>query len=294
MQKPAQPVFRFAPSPNGALHLGHAFSALVCFRQARALNGRFLLRIEDIDRVRCTPQLEAQMLEDLEWLGIEWDEPPRRQSEHFSFYREALEKLEANGLAYPAFMSRGDIRKAVAERVRTEGNWPNDPDGSPLYPGMEKHWSREKQREHSFQSPLHNIRLDMEATLDRIDETLHFEETGSGPRGETGIFLATPEQWGDVVLGRSDTPTSYHLSVVLDDAEQDITHVVRGFDLFHATSVHRVLQHLFDLPVPTYHHHRLILDDKGRKLSKSAGDTSLRALRDIGMTPEDIAEIVGL
>ena len=285
------PVFRFAPSPNGSLHLGHAYSALLNFQMAREAGGTFLLRIEDIDVTRCRPDLETQMLFDLEWLGIEWDGAPRRQSEHFEEYREALETLEDAGLIYPSFMSRSQIKKAVAEM---DGDWPRDPDNAPLFPGDEKTWSRERQEAAARLKPSHTKRLNMQEAIAHCGGPLTWDEHGSGPEGESGDVIAKTDAWGDVVLARSDTPTSYHLSVVVDDALQGITHVVRGRDLFHATSVHRVLQHLLGLPAPLYHHHDLILDETGRKLSKSLQDTSLTALRESGLQPADIRRMVGL
>lgn len=294
MLKSAPPVFRFAPSPNGALHLGHAYSALINQQLARENNGVLLLRIEDIDQTRCTPELEIEMLEDLQWLGIEWQGTPRRQSEHFADYADALDTLMDAGLVYPAFMSRGDIRRAIAEKKENGEDWPNDPDGTPLYPGQERNWSTAQQEAEQKTTPHYALRLNMRAALNHVGGDLVWQETGAGQQGETGECLAEPAAWGDVVLARSDTPTSYHLSVVIDDALQKVTHVVRGRDLFHATSVHRVLQTLLGLPVPEYHHHDLVLDDDERKLSKSAGDTSLRALRQAGMTADDIRRMVGL
>jgi glutamyl-Q tRNA(Asp) synthetase len=286
-----RPVFRFAPSPNGYLHLGHALSALLNADMARAANGRLLLRIEDIDRTRCRPEYEAAIYEDLAWLGLAWEAPVRRQSEHFAAYREALDRLTAMGLVYPSFESRGEIARLVAARERAEP-WPRDPDGVPLYPGMAKELS-EGERQRRMAHEPYALRLDMAAALARAGD-LVWTETGHGPDGETGRVPANVAQWGDVVLGRKDTPTSYHLAVVIDDALQGVTHVVRGEDLFWATGVHRLLQHLLDLPAPTYHHHRLIRDADGRKLAKSTNATGLRELRGRGETPADIRKLVGL
>ncbi|MBO6640085.1 MAG: tRNA glutamyl-Q(34) synthetase GluQRS [Roseitalea sp.] len=282
------PVFRFAPSPNGLLHLGHAYSALLNFDMARAAGGRFLLRIEDIDTARCMPALEARMLEDLRWLGLEWEEPVRRQSEHFDDYRRALDALADAGLAYRSAMSRGDIRRFVEAREAEGAIWPHDPDGAPLFPG----------RDHEDGPDARSAwRLDVAAALDHLRNTadLGWMEQGAGPDGETGWQAADPSAWGDFVLARRDTPTSYHLSVVIDDAQQGITHVVRGRDLFAATSAHVLLQELLGLLRPAYHHHDLVMDeDGGRKLSKSRGDTALAALRSAGATPADIRRMVGL
>jgi glutamyl-Q tRNA(Asp) synthetase len=286
------PVFRFAPSPNGYLHLGHALSALVNFEMAQAAGGRFLLRIEDIDRTRCRPELEAAIYEDLAWLGLAWETPVRRQSEHFDAYRAALAKLEAKGLVYPSFESRAEIARLVAERD-ARGRWPRDPDGTPLYPGMASAMpERERARRMQAGEP-YALRLDMAAAQARTGP-LDWTETGVGPGGETGPVSARPQAWGDVVLGRKETPTSYHLSVVLDDALQGITHVVRGQDLFWSTSVHRLLQEMLELPCPIYHHHRLVLDTDGRKLSKSTRATALRELRRQGLDPAAIRRMIGV
>jgi glutamyl-Q tRNA(Asp) synthetase len=286
------PVFRFAPSPNGYLHLGHALSALINFDMARAMGGRFLLRIEDIDRTRCRPEYEAAICEDLAWLGIAWEEPVRRQSEHHDDYRAALARLEALGLVYPSFESRAEITTVVAER-EAAGAWPRDPDGAPLYPGTAKSLlPSERQRRIEAGAP-YALRLDMASALARIG-ALDWAETGEGPAGETGAVAAAPAAWGDVVLARKETPTSYHLSVVVDDALQGVIQVVRGQDLFWSTSVHRLLQALLGLPAPTYHHHRLVLGPDGRKLSKSTQATALRTLRQAGQKPADIREMVGL
>ena len=285
-------VFRFAPSPNGYLHLGHALSALINFAMARGASGRFLLRIEDIDRARCRPQFEQAIYEDLEWLGLTWQAPLRCQSAHFDDYRAALARLDGLGLLYPSFESRGEIARMVAERD-AQGGWPRDPDGAPLYPGN-AHSLSVKERAARMQSGARfALRLDMKAALARAGP-LRFVETGAGPSGETGSVMAQPQLWGDVVLARKEMPTSYHLAVVIDDALQGVTHVVRGRDLFFATGVHRLLQALLGLPEPSYHHHRLILDEHGRKLSKSTQATSLRALRKDGATPADIRSMVGL
>jgi glutamyl-Q tRNA(Asp) synthetase len=284
------PVFRFAPSPNGYLHLGHALSALLNFELARAAGGRLILRIEDIDAARCRPHYEQAIYEDLAWLGIAWEQPVRRQSAHSDDYRAALARLAA--LTYPSFESRGEIARLVAERER-HGPWPRDPDGAPLYPGDARSLpSAQRQRRMAAGEP-YALRLDLAAALAQAGP-LTWSESGSGPAGETGTVAASPQQWGDVVLARKETPTSYHLSVVIDDALQGVTHVVRGQDLFQATGLHRLLQALLGLPAPQYHHHRLILDAEGRKLAKSTRATALRALRAGGATAGDIRGMVGL
>lgn len=286
------PVFRFAPSPNGYLHLGHAFSALLNFDLARQSGGRLLLRIEDIDPVRCRPEFEAAIFEDLAWLGISWETPVRRQSEHLADYRAALEKLSAMGLVYPAFESRAEIARLVAQR-EAQAPWPRDPDGAPLYPGSAKSLAPDE-RARLLQSGVpYALRLDMAAARARVPDT-GWTERGEGPGGETGAVAARPQDWGDVILARKETPTSYHLSVVVDDALQGVTEVVRGADLFWSTGVHRLLQQLLGLPQPAWRHHRLVPDGEGRKLSKSSGATGLRELRAQGATPTDIRRQVGL
>ncbi|PIT06182.1 glutamyl-Q tRNA(Asp) ligase [Bradyrhizobium nitroreducens] len=286
------PVFRFAPSPNGHLHLGHAYSALLNFQRARETGGRLLLRIEDIDATRCRPEFEAAIYEDLAWLGIEWETPVRRQSEHLADYRAALDKLSALGLVYPAFESRAEIARLVAAR-QGDGPWPRDPDGAPLYPGDAKSLSASERDRLIASGAPYALRLDMAAACRRADG-LAWNELGEGPGGACGVVPARPEAWGDVILARKETPTSYHLSVVVDDALQGVSEIVRGQDLFHATSVHRLLQVLLGLPEPAYRHHRLICDGEGRKLSKSSGSTGLRALRAAGTTPAGIRQQVGL
>jgi glutamyl-Q tRNA(Asp) synthetase len=284
------PVFRFAPSPNGHLHLGHALSALNNFDLARAAGGRFLLRIEDIDAARCRPDYEQAIYDDLAWLGITWEEPVRRQSAHFDDYRAALARLDALGLVYPSFESRGEIARLVAER-ETHAPWPRDPDGAPLYPGDALSLAPAERRRRMETGVPYALRLDMAAAIARTG-ALTWSETGTDSR--PGSVTAAPQMWGDVVLARKDMPTSYHLAVVVDDARQGVTHVVRGKDLFWSTSVHRVLQALLGLPAPNYHHHRLILDAEGKKLSKSTRATALRALRESGATAADIRRMVGL
>jgi glutamyl-Q tRNA(Asp) synthetase len=286
------PVFRFAPSPNGYLHLGHAYSALLNFASARQSGGRFLLRIEDIDLSRCRPEFETAIYQDLAWLGIGWETPVRRQSEHFSQYRDALEKLSAQGLVYPSFESRAEIAKLVAAR-EVEGPWPRDPDGAPLYPGAAKSLAQNERVRRLESGAPYALRLDMAAACARAGG-LGWIEHGEGPDGETGAVAARPEAWGDVILARKQTPTSYHLAVVIDDALQGVTEVVRGQDLFWSTSVHRLLQRLLGLREPGYRHHRLVLDAAGKKLSKSGKATGLRELRAGGATAADIRRLVGL
>ncbi|MCF8476138.1 MAG: tRNA glutamyl-Q(34) synthetase GluQRS [Pseudolabrys sp.] len=286
------PVFRFAPSPNGNLHLGHVLSALVNADMAKAAGGRLLLRIEDIDPARCRPEYETAIYQDLNWLGLIWEQPVRRQSEHFAEYRAALGRLESMGVIYPSFESRAEIAALAAERER-QGPWPRDPDGAPLYPGEARSLSPAERARRIAAGAPYALRLDMAAALARTGP-LDWAETGAGPQGETGTVKADPSAWGDVILARKDAPASYHLAVTIDDAAQGVTDVVRGRDLFHATAVHRLLQQLLGLPPPRYHHHRLVLDAAGRKLSKSTQATGLRDLRAQGVPAAKIRKAVGL
>jgi glutamyl-Q tRNA(Asp) synthetase len=286
------PVFRFAPSPNGNLHLGHVLSAFTNADRARAAGGRLLLRIEDIDQARCRPEFETAIYEDLAWLGLAWERPVRRQSEHFGDYRAALGRLEAMGLIYPSFESRAEIAALVADRER-RGAWPRDPDGAPLYPGNAKSLSAAERARRIGAGEPYALRLDMAAAVARCGP-LTWTETGGDLDGETGTVAADPAQWGDVILARKDVPASYHLAVTVDDAAQGVTDVVRGQDLFQATGVHRLLQSLLGFPPPRYHHHRLVLDADGRKLSKSTQATGLQELRAQGLSRTDIRKAVGL
>jgi glutamyl-Q tRNA(Asp) synthetase len=286
------PVFRFAPSPNGYLHLGHAYSALLNFDCARRTGGSFLLRIEDIDPTRCKPEFETAIYQDLDWLGIAWQEPVRRQSRHLDDYRGAIEKLSALGLLYPGFESRAEIAKMVEQR-EANARWPRDPDGASLYPGAAKLLSEDERARRLQSGAPFALRLDMTAACASAGD-LTWDERGEGPEGESGVVVARPQAWGDVILARRETPTSYHLAVAIDDALQGVTEVVRGQDLFWSTSVHRLLQALLGLPRPAYRHHRLMLDSAGHKLSKSTAATGLRELRAGGATAADIRRLVGL
>lgn len=279
------PGFRFAPSPNGYLHLGHAFSALLNADKAKAAGGRMLLRIEDIDETRCRPEYETAIYEDLAWLGLRWEEPVWRQSQHYADYQAALGRLQTMGLTYRAYESRTEIARAAIG---------HDPDGAPLFPGRHNTLLSTAERTHRIDTGKpYAVRLDVAAALKRVGPLL-WTETGTGPAGESGAVAANPAAWGDVILARKETPTSYHLAVVVDDAAQGVTDVVRGQDLFHATSMHRLLQALLGLPQPRYHHHRLVLDIDGKKLSKSTSATGLRELRSRGLNPTDIRKLVGL
>ena len=290
-------VFRFAPSPNGHLHLGHALSALLNVEAATRLGAAALLRIENIDEARCTAALEQDLYEDLEWIGYRLLEPIMRQSDRFDAYRAALSRLEEMGLVYRAYLTRAEIKAAVGKAEASGAVWPRDPDGAPLYPRDATVLSAAEIRRREELDAPYALRLDMAAAIARSGADLFWQEAGSeGAALEDApvSVLAEPAKWGDVILARKDTPTSYHLSVVVDDAEQGVTDVLRGADLYAATSVHRLLQRLLGLPEPVYRHHRLILGADGRKLSKSARDTSLRMLREEGADVSDIRRLVGL
>ena len=284
-----RPVLRFAPSPNGRLHLGHAYSALVNRILADRTGGRFLVRIEDIDAARCTSGLERAALDDLAWLGAAPDDTPMRQSERHDAYREALDRLRARDLVYPAFLSRGEVRRRVNEKEAGGAAWPRDPDGAPRYPGEDRARAPGEVAAMVREGRPHALRLDTARALREVG-SLRWRE---GRREVAADSLA----WGDPQLARieggSFTP-AYHLACTLDDAAQGITHVVRGRDLFHATSVHRLLQALLGLSAPIYRHHALVTAPDGTKLSKSRGDTSLAALREAGATREDVRAMLNL
>lgn len=290
----SQPVFRFAPSPNGRLHLGHAFSALLNQQMANELEGKLLIRIEDTDLIRCTPVFEQRMLEDLEWLGIKWDGTPIRQSDNIATYETIIDRLSDEGLVYPAFMSRSHIKLAIAREEENGVKWPTDPDGSPLYPHYDRKLSADERQSRIENGDAYALRLDMEKALQLNDAQLYWIENYEGPNAEFGEITANPAAWGDIILSRKDAPASYHLACVADDAMQGITHVVRGRDLFWSTSVHLLLQQLLGFPTPQYHHHDLILDENNNKLSKSNNDTSIAQLRATGATLMDIKKIIGL
>jgi glutamyl-Q tRNA(Asp) synthetase len=282
-----RPVLRFAPSPNGHLHLGHAYSALCNQRLARRIGGRLLLRIEDIDTDRCRAEFEDAIYEDLAWLGFEWEVPVRRQSEHFADYARALEVLTEQNLLYPCFCSRADIARVTAPAA----GWPRDPDGVPLYPGTCRHLDADERARRLASGRHAALRIDMGEALARVDRPLGWREFGED--GEPRDVAAEPALWGDVVIGRRDVPASYHIAVVTDDALQGVTDVVRGQDLFNATSLHRLLQVLLDLPSPNYHHHRLLRDPSGNKLSKSARARSIRQVRSEGTSAGDLRRQLG-
>jgi glutamyl-Q tRNA(Asp) synthetase len=283
----AKPVFRFAPSPNGYLHLGHAYSALLNHQLALEIGGRLLIRVEDVDPERSRSYFEAAMFDDLAWLGLTWEKPPRRQSEHLSEYRSVLDDLTRRGLAYPCFCSRTEIAGSCA----FHSDWPRDPDGSPRYPGTCRHLSAEERRSRVAGGERFSLRLDMAQAMAGVAGLLTYSECHEGL--ETMIVAADPTRWGDALIGRRDVSASYHLACVLDDHLQGVTDVVRGADLEAATSLHRLLQALLDLRTPVYRHHRVVKDEQGRKLSKSRSAISLRELRARGARPASLRQHLG-
>ncbi|MGB7263250.1 MAG: tRNA glutamyl-Q(34) synthetase GluQRS [Albidovulum sp.] len=299
---------RFAPSPTGPLHLGHAYSAILAHDMALQTGGEFLLRIEDIDQSRARPEWEEMIYDDLRWLGLHWETPVMRQSDRTAAYGRALDSLWARSLLYPCTCNRRDILAAAS--APNEGDPETGPDGV-IYPGTCR---QAPGLPHDFVARPLNMNLRMNASLlsmarnafdhriDTPDGGWHsyagFDETGDGCGHLTGRIEFTPEEFettvGDVVLSRRDMGTSYHLSVVVDDAEQGITHVTRGEDLFDATKIHVILQRVFGFSTPTYHHHRLIRDEAGKRLAKRDDARSIRAYREDGATPADIRRLVGL
>ena len=282
-------VTRFAPSPNGLLHVGHALSAIIAHDTARENGGRFLLRIEDIDLERRKPEFVAAIYEDLGWLGLTWEEPVLVQSEHFTDYLAAADKLIGMGLLYPCFATRTEIA-AAADPTQT------DPDDVPLYPGLWRGASAEAVGERMAAGESPALRLNMTGALQALkqkrgDKPLTFTEIDSD--GSRKTVVAEPQRWGDAVIVRKEVPASYHLAVVVDDARQGVTHVTRGQDLYAATDLQRLLQELLDLPEPVYSHHRVICWADGRKLSKTNRDMGLRALREEGATAADVRRVIG-
>jgi glutamyl-Q tRNA(Asp) synthetase len=273
------PTTRFAPSPTGLLHVGHAFSAVIAWRRARAEGGVFLLRLEDIDTTRCRPAFAAAILEDLRWLGLDWDGDVRVQSAHFSDYRAVLEALSARNLLYPCFCTRTDIAREVAGAASA----PHGPDG-PRYPGTCRRLSPAERAVRIAAGVPYALRLDVEAAVAAVARPLMFDEEGEG------VVRCAPEQFGDVVLGRKDVPASYHLCVTHDDAAQGVTLVTRGEDLKPATHLHRLIQALMGWPAPRYAHHRLLTDEHGRRLAKRDFAATLRDLRAQGLTAEEVRE----
>lgn len=287
---PTVPTLRFAPSPTGRLHLGHALSAFINRDMAHLLRGRFLMRIEDTDATRCRSEHTAAILDDLAWLGIRSDGPILYQSEHLAVYGAAIDRLASMGLLYPCFATRQEIQAASVPGKL-------DPDGAPIYPGLHRGLpTAEVARLRASGAPF-ALRLDMARAIEQVSGALAGRPLVYTELDDDLVprrVLADPARWGDIVLQRKETSASYHLAVVVDDARQAITHVVRGADLKAATDIHRLLQVLLSLPEPLYRHHRLIVDDTGRKLSKRDGDTSLASMRMRGLAPSDIRRMAGL
>jgi glutamyl-Q tRNA(Asp) synthetase len=275
------PVTRFAPSPTGFLHLGHAHSALFAWRAARCDARRFLLRIEDVDLARCRLEFEAAIFEDLAWLGMAWEEPVWRQSEHMADYAQGLNRLDRLGLLYPCFCTRKGIRAEIAGAGRA----PHGPEG-PLYPGTCRSLSEEQRQERRNAGAAYALRLDMAAAVAQAGPLVWTER-------EQGEIAADPMSLGDVVLARKEIATSYHLAVTLDDAAQGVTLVTRGADLYHASHVHRLLQALFELPVPEWQHHALIAGPDGERLAKRHDALAIRSLRQDGKTPAEVRAMAG-
>jgi glutamyl-Q tRNA(Asp) synthetase len=277
-------ITRFAPSPTGYLHLGHAFSAVTAWRRAREAGGKFLLRIEDIDPARCRPEFTDAILDDLHWLGLAWDGPVRLQSRHLSEYQAVLDALAQRGLVYPCFCTRSDILREIEQAAAA----PHAPDGSAVYPGTCRALSSDERASRILAGQPHALRLDMARALTAAPPHLTFHEETEG------TILCGPGAFGDVVLARKDAPASYHLCVTHDDAMQGVTLVTRGTDLKPATHVHRLLQALMGWPIPTYAHHRLVADESGRRLAKRDRVATLRSLRQAGATPCDLLARLGI
>ena len=278
-------VTRFAPSPNGWLHLGHAYSALIGARAARAAGGQFLLRIEDIDVGRARPHFVEGIYQDLEWLGLSWPEPVMVQSTRFEIYQAALDALRAQGLVYPCWATRREILAAIQDKK----DWPRDPDGAPLYPGLYRDLPDSRRKKLMWEGTPYCWRLNMEKALAHVEAPLRYCERGTGT---AEIMPLDAAAYGDVVLARKDVPTSYHLAVVVDDAAQNISQVTRGRDLQSATAIHVLLQKLLGLPQPDYLHHGLVRDTSGRRLSKQAGDSGFRDLRQAGMGLDEVLALL--
>src|SRR5271166_2579249 len=277
------PVLRFAPSPNGALHLGHAYSALMNERLAAETGGRLILRIEDLDGARCKPRFEAAIIDDLVWLGLRFPAPWRRQSEHRDDYAAALARLDQQGLVYRCFCTRSEAARASTGL--------RDPDGAPLYPGTCRALPSAKAQARLKRGDKAAFRLDMDRARAAAPAQLAWVEYGEG--AVPSERAAAPAVWGDIVLSGRDLAASYHLAVVVDDALQGVTDVVRGRDLLAATAVHRLLQALLDCPAPRYRHHRLVLDQNGAKLSKSRQSASLAELRGMDLSPGEVRAALG-
>lgn len=275
-------VTRFAPSPTGLLHPGHAYSALSAWKFAQENDGKFLLRIEDIDHTRCRPEFEDALLEDLDWLGLRWEEPVRRQSDHREDFADTIRRLDERSVLYPCFCTR----KEIAAEIERAGGAPHGSEG-PLYPGTCRILSEGEQRERMERGDSCALRLNLDKALALTGADLKWEDL------QAGTQPAKPELLGDAVLVRKDIGTSYHVAVTTDDALQGVTHIVRGLDLFESTHLHRVLQELLEMPVPTYLHHDLIRDDTGKRLAKRDESTTIRSVREAGISPAKFRASLG-
>lgn len=273
-----QVITRFAPSPTGLLHKGHAYSAFKAYTYAKNSGGLFILRIEDIDTTRCHQKFNDAIYEDLKWLGIQWQEPVRIQSEHFDDYKQALDSLKAMGLLYPCFCTRRDIREEIERSPKA----PHGPEGA-LYPGTCRHLSEAERTAKINAGADHAWRLDIAKSTQYLKDQSTWPLTWQDSDGKS--HMADPLSLGDVVLARKDTPTSYHLSVTVDDALQGITHVIRGTDLLHTTHIHVLLQALLGLPTPVYLHHKLLLDENGNRFAKRNKSATLESLRQKSVDP---------
>jgi glutamyl-Q tRNA(Asp) synthetase len=283
---------RFAPSPTGHLHLGHAYSAMKTFETARAAGGQCLLRIEDIDTTRCKPEFEDQILADLKWLGFDWPTPIRRQSEHLDGYAAVINALAERGLVYRCFKTRKEIAKDIARAPHAPGEGPE----GLIYPGPETPMSTDEEDERLRNGESFSWRLAIKACRDELGDAfnaLMFIEEGRGPDGETGLVIAKPDLLGDVILARKDIGTSYHIAACHDDALQGMTHVIRGEDLFFTTHLHVLLQKLMGWPKPIYRHHRLVRDQGGKRFAKRDKSMTLKALREQGFTPDQLKDMAG-
>lgn len=283
-QLPKDLVTRFAPSPTGLLHLGHAYSALLTQAIAKKNGGRFLMRIEDIDSLRCRPEYEDALYEDLQWLGLEWETPVRRQSDHMSDYADALDDLKNKRVLYPCFCSRRDIRR----EIKAAATAPHQGPEGPHYPGTCRSLSADEADSRKLAGEPFALRLDTQKALSLAKGPLIWRDW------QGKAFTAQPELFGDVVLARKDILTSYHLSVSIDDDLQGVNLIIRGEDLLPATDVHRLLQDLLELKVPVYHHHHLLTGDDGKRFAKRDKSMTLRSLREAGKSPDEIRQMVGL
>jgi glutamyl-Q tRNA(Asp) synthetase len=279
-------ITRFAPSPSGELHLGHAYSAKLNYDYAKENGGTFILRIEDIDHLRCKVEHENGIFMDLHWLGIKWPTPVRRQSEHFEDYATALKKLDQMGLLYPCFCTRKDIREEINESSRAPHLKPKmGPEGL-IYPGICRHLTDKERQEKIDAGIPHAMRINLEKSLSLVPAPLYWTDL------KTGQQKAEPELMGDVVLARKDFPTSYHLSVVIDDDIQNVTHVIRGEDLYYASHFQRLLQHLLDLKTVTYDHHALLTTKDGNRLAKRDKSITIKSIRESDVRPEDLDAMI--